>query len=488
MGARPLPPELTALVACLAGPLHGRLAWRLPPLMTGALFAQGRRPVASWLRGAGLGHDAKAYYYFLGALGRKGELLAALLLRRIVARLAPRGRLLFALDDTPTRRYGKHGEGAGLHHNPTPGPADPQFVYGHVGVTRAGVVRHPLGGARALPRRGLLYVRQKGIALLGQLYGVRFETKLEMAARLIDWLADWLKYLARPLGLVADGAYARRPVLKRARARGVVVVSRLRKDAALGSVPEPARPQADLRQAGAEPGPAGGQPGWVADGEVHAVRQGGGQDAQDVPGDLQGGLRPDPGGAGEGGGALGGVLLHRPAGERGPGAGGVRRPGGARAGVQGFERGPRGGPAAGAQLRGERGGAPPGAVVAHAGGAVGVGPAAGPAERPHGLAVGRPGAAAFARGQAQGVAPGVPARGNPECSGAATPGAAISGGAAPAAHPRGLSVGFLRQGSGALEGLDALMQSPNAQVSFLAPRYIPSDRTSMHVQITGRQK
>jgi hypothetical protein len=242
MSAWPLPAELVALITALAQPLHGRLAWRLLPLMAGALFAQGRRTVASWLRGADSGHDYKAYYYFLGALGRKCALLAALLLRRAVVLLAPQGRLLFALDDTPTKRYGKHVEGAGLHHNPTPGPADQKYVYGHVWVTLAWVVRHPLWGALALPLRGLLYVRRKGIAVLEQLYGVRFETKLQMAARLIDWLADWLRWLGQPLWLVADGAYAKRPVLKRARARGVVVVSRLRKDAALLGVPQPPRP------------------------------------------------------------------------------------------------------------------------------------------------------------------------------------------------------------------------------------------------------
>jgi hypothetical protein len=238
----PLPAELAALIGCLSQSLHGRLAWRLLPLMTGALFAQGRRTVTSWLRSAGLGHDYKAYYYFLGALGRKCELLAALLLRHAVARLAPQGRLLFALDDTPTKRYGKHVEGAGLHHNPTPGPADQKFVYGHVWVSLAWVVRHPLWGTLSLPLRGLLYVRRKQIGLLEQLYGVRFHTKLQMAAGLIDWLAQWLQFLGQPLWLVADGAYAKRPVLKQARARGVIVVSRLRKDAALWSLPVPPRP------------------------------------------------------------------------------------------------------------------------------------------------------------------------------------------------------------------------------------------------------
>jgi hypothetical protein len=40
---------------------------------------------------------------------------------------------------------------------------------------------------------------------------------------------------------VVDGAYGKRPLLKKAKANGVVVVSRLRKDARLYDVPEPSR-------------------------------------------------------------------------------------------------------------------------------------------------------------------------------------------------------------------------------------------------------
>jgi hypothetical protein len=237
-----LPAELVLWITHLSQALHARLAWRLLPLLTGLLFARGRRTVASWLRAAGLGDDFRAYYYFLGSLGRKVKWLAALLLRRAVTVIAPGERLLFALDDTPTKRYGPQVEGAGIHHNPTPGPAGQKFLYGHVWVTLAWVVRHPLWGAIGLPLRALLYVRQKQIALLHQLYGVTFQTKLEMAADLVEWLAGWLRFLGKPLWVVADGAYAKRPFLKRAAAAGVVVVSRLRKDAALRSVPQPPRP------------------------------------------------------------------------------------------------------------------------------------------------------------------------------------------------------------------------------------------------------
>ena len=124
--------ELVMWITQLSQPLHARVAWRLLPLMSGMLFAQGRRTVASWLRAGGLGHDFRRYYYFLGSLGRKVEWLAVVVLRRAVSVIQPGDRLLLALDDTPTKRYGPQVEGAGIHHNPTPGPADQKFLYGHI--------------------------------------------------------------------------------------------------------------------------------------------------------------------------------------------------------------------------------------------------------------------------------------------------------------------------------------------------------------------
>lgn len=242
MAAWTLPPELTARIATLAALLHGRLAKRLLPLMAGMLFARGRQTVASWLRAGGLGQDYQDYYYFLGSLGRKVNWLAGLLLAEAVRVVGPGERLLFALDDTPTKRYGPHVPGAGIHHNPTPGPAGSEFLYGHVWVTVAWVVRHTLWGTIGLPLRACLYVRQKDVPAIPRSYGVRFQTKLEQAAELVEWLASSLRRLGRPIWAVVDGAYAKRPFLARAQRAAVVVVSRLRKDAALWSVPQAAPP------------------------------------------------------------------------------------------------------------------------------------------------------------------------------------------------------------------------------------------------------
>jgi hypothetical protein len=69
-----------------------------------------------------------------------------------------------------------------------------------------------------------------------------FRTKLELAVELLRWAKIWLGLLDKPLWVVADGAYAKAAFLKPAMALGMTVVSRLRKDAALRTVPTPPPP------------------------------------------------------------------------------------------------------------------------------------------------------------------------------------------------------------------------------------------------------
>src|SRR5438067_5105559 len=133
-------------------------------------------------------------------------------------------------------------QGAGVHHNPTPGPAGSPFVYGHVWVVLGLLARHPAWGVVALPLLARLYVREKSLAGIHPKHRPAFRTKLELALDLMRWAVRWLGFLGKPLWVVADGAYAKAPFLKPMRAIGVTVVSRLRKDSALWTVPGP-RPQ-----------------------------------------------------------------------------------------------------------------------------------------------------------------------------------------------------------------------------------------------------
>jgi hypothetical protein len=87
-----------------------------------------------------------------------------------------------------------------------------------------------------------MYVRQASLKRIAPWYKVKFQTKLQQGASLVEWASRMLAGLGKTLWIVADGAYAKRPFLQRALAASTVVVSRLRKDAALWSVPEPVAP------------------------------------------------------------------------------------------------------------------------------------------------------------------------------------------------------------------------------------------------------
>jgi hypothetical protein len=229
--------------AGLAAALDPRSAPRLARLLLGALLARGRRTVTSWIRAAKLGDQFRPCYTAVAAAGARADRIARRLLTGVVRPLAAAGdRLTLALDDTPTKRYGPRVQGAGIHHNPTPGPAGSPYVYGHVFVVLGMLVAHPTWGTIALPLLARLYVREKDLAAIDPRHRPAFRTKLELAVELLRWVVPWLRRLGKPLWVVADGAYAKKDFLKPAQALGLTVVSRLRKDASLRSVPGPKPP------------------------------------------------------------------------------------------------------------------------------------------------------------------------------------------------------------------------------------------------------
>jgi hypothetical protein len=93
--------------------------------------------------------------------------------------LAKTDRLTFGIDDTPTQRYGPEVEGAGVHHNPTPGPAAARYVYGHVWFVLGWLGRHPRWGTIALPLLARLYVRRKDLPRIPPDHRPAFSIKLE---------------------------------------------------------------------------------------------------------------------------------------------------------------------------------------------------------------------------------------------------------------------------------------------------------------------
>lgn len=134
-------------------------------------MARGRRAATGWIRAA----------------GQRTDRIAARLASEVLRPLAGTSRLVLALDDTPTVRHGRHVQGAGIHHNPTPGPVGGRFVYGHVWVVLGMLVAHPLWGVIALPLLARLYVRKTDLAAIDPRHRPAFATKLELAVELVRW-------------------------------------------------------------------------------------------------------------------------------------------------------------------------------------------------------------------------------------------------------------------------------------------------------------
>src|SRR5690242_99764 len=118
------PPVPCQWLSWLAAALDRRSAPRLALLFLGAVLARGRRTVTTWIRAAELSGQYQPCYTAVAAAGKRADLIARRLLTEVVGPMVKgTTRVTLALDGTPTKRYGPHVQGAGIHHNPTPGPA-----------------------------------------------------------------------------------------------------------------------------------------------------------------------------------------------------------------------------------------------------------------------------------------------------------------------------------------------------------------------------
>ncbi len=117
-------------VSVLQAVMDRRIAFRLAIIVAGMLQADDRRTASSWFAAAGVQDDWDRFYDCLISVGRTSGKLATAVLGLVVQKFAPGlgERILLGMDDSPRPRYGRHVEGAGVHHNPTPGPADGEWL------------------------------------------------------------------------------------------------------------------------------------------------------------------------------------------------------------------------------------------------------------------------------------------------------------------------------------------------------------------------
>ena len=237
----PLVGGIVGLVTAMSRILDRRIAFRLPIVLAGAMLASGRRTAASWFRCAGVKDDWDRFYELLQTVGRNAASLMLPLLRCVVEKFDPGedGYWTIAIDDSPTKRFGPKVEAANIHHNPTPGPGDGEWLYGHNWVCLAMLMSHPVFGVIALPLQSLLYVRKVDIEELKQRYGWEFRTKHQLALALCQRVIRMLRLLHSKAGLIVvfDGAYAAKELIRSLMEEGAIVVTRLRRDAKLFDLP-----------------------------------------------------------------------------------------------------------------------------------------------------------------------------------------------------------------------------------------------------------
>ena len=176
----------TAVLA-LQAVMDRRIAFRLTIIVAGMLLADDWHTASAWFVASGVQDDWDRFYDCLISIGRMSAKLATVVLGLVVQRLAPGSRILMGLDDSPTTHYGKHVEGAGVHHNPTPGLADGEWLYGHNWVTLAKLATHPVWGVVALPLWSMLYVCKIDVPKLAEKYDWEFRTKHQLGVELLTW-------------------------------------------------------------------------------------------------------------------------------------------------------------------------------------------------------------------------------------------------------------------------------------------------------------
>lgn len=235
-----LPPLFASLLAAFA-PLFSDRVWpHAQLLLVGGTLAPGKRTVTSCLRIIGRGRERHSvnYHRVLSRARWSGRAASRLLLGLLVRRFVPDGPVLLGIDDTIERRRGQKIKAKGIYRDPVRSS--------HSHFVKASGLRCPSlmllapvpWAARtwALPFLTCLAPSERYC----QRQGKRHKPVLAWARQMIWQTQHWLP--GRQLVVVADSAFAALDWLAALARRGVVVISRLRLDAALYEPAPPRRP------------------------------------------------------------------------------------------------------------------------------------------------------------------------------------------------------------------------------------------------------
>ncbi len=233
-----IPSELAPIILAFQ-PLMLNRTWKHAiVLLLGAILAPGKRTVASVLRIMGLRQERRFqnYHRVLNRAAWDLRQGSAILLGLLIQTFAPRGRLLFGLDDTIERRWGAKIRARGIYRDPVRSSRS-HFVKtsGLRWLSLMLLVRVPWAKrVWALPLLSCLAPSERFYCDRKRQPKTLLDWARQQCFQLRRWLPD------RDLTLVVDGAFAALEFLDQLRSVSITCITRLRLDARLYE-PPPAR-------------------------------------------------------------------------------------------------------------------------------------------------------------------------------------------------------------------------------------------------------
>jgi len=225
-------PPLFASVFHVFASLFSDRVWRhAQVLLIGAILAPGQRTVTSCLRIMGLGgeHRFVNYHRVLNRARWSGRVASRLLLNLLVQRFAPQGPIVLGIDDTIERRRGKRIRAKGIYRDPVRS-SHSHFVKasGLRWVSLMLLVPVPWTARPwALPFLTCLAPSERYM----KKHRRHHKPVLDWARQMIFQTQRWLPN--RELVIVGDSAFSALEWLQALAQRCIIVVTRLRLDAAL---------------------------------------------------------------------------------------------------------------------------------------------------------------------------------------------------------------------------------------------------------------
>ena len=238
------PPEFILTLLTPFEKVFDPRTWRKARLLAaGAILAPGKRTVTGALTALGMSGDSdfSLYHHVLNRARWKPLRLSRVLLTLLVERFHDDcDPLVFAIDETLERRYGKRISALGYYRDATRSSRSRVAKTSGLRWASAALLSPiSFAGRRwALP----VLTAPAPSSAVRERNGERPKTLIDVARQMMACLSRWLP--DRKLVVVADGAYAVKSLLKATQTmpNPITFVARLRMDASLHAPPPPRRP------------------------------------------------------------------------------------------------------------------------------------------------------------------------------------------------------------------------------------------------------